>query len=224
MAICQVCQLNNEEGAKTCYSCGQRLQQRRGTRVLDAIRGAIQVDSTVASVPQEEENWEEAVANSSEAILLDPESAELYFNRGLAYDNLGRHAEAIQDYDKAISLDQTDADAHFHRGLAHADLEQFQAAIQDFGECLRLDPEDPEAYFSRGVIYFRLGQYRAALDDYYQSLGIDPEDSETYAHAALAATLLGLDEEAEEFSNGGVELGFAPVFLGIVMDELKKRR
>ena len=88
----------------------------------------------------------------------------------------------------------------------------------------RLNPEDSDAHFSRGLTYFRLGQYRAALDDYHQSLSIDSEDAEICAHATLAATLLGVDEEAEEFKDDAVELGFASEFLQIVIDELKKRR
>ena len=202
MGTCPNCLVDNEEGTATCYSCGHSLQH----------------------LPQKEGSWEEAVASYDEAIRLDPEDAEAYFNRGVAYDNPGEYTAAIRDYSKVISLDGTDVEAYLHRADAYVDLEQFEAALQDYEECIRLNPEDSDAYFSRGLTYFRLGQYRAALDDYHQSLSIDSEDAEICAHGALAATLLGLDEEAEEFKDDAVELGFASEFLQIVIDELKKRR
>ncbi len=219
MLICPNCQLDNEEGATTCYSCGQRLENHRDE--VDTNSGW---SPSLLASPEEEESWEEEIASYDEAISVDPEDANLYFNRGVAYDNLGQHAEAIRDYDKAISLGPEYVDAFLHRGLAYADLEQYQQAIQDYGECIRLDAQDSEAYLNRGVAYFSLGEYQAALDDYFQALSLEPEDAEIYGLAALAATLLGSDDEAAGLQDDAVELGVSPTLLQVVIDELKKRR
>ena len=225
MQVCPSCQLDNEDDAIVCYSCGQSLKPgRQGDNLIPG--GILQPlpDPQLEPLVQEEEDWAEAIANYDEAIRLDPDDAEAYFNRGVAYDNLGQIDLAIQDYSKAIDLDPEDSDAYFQRGLAYSELEQHQNAIQDYQEVIRIEPEDGDAYFNRGLAYFSLGDYQRAFDDYNEAIRFDPEDAEIYAHGALTATLLGWDEEAEEYADRAVELGIAPTFLHVVVEELKKRR
>ena len=225
MLVCPSCQLDNEEGAVVCYSCGKNLGGGWRPDTVDVLgEEPTPSDSLPAALPQEERSWEEAIAECDEAIRLNPSDADAYFNRGVAYDNVGQFDRAIGDYDQAIRLDPDNLDTYLHRGLAYSDLGQFQNAIQDYNELISDDPEDVEAYFNRGVAYFKMGQYQASFDDYNEVIRIDPEDVEVYPHLAVTATLLGKDEEAEEFVELAVELGNAPAFLEVVIDELKKRR
>jgi len=48
--------------------------------------------------------YEEAIVELSKAIELDPEYADAYYNRGLAYNRSGEVAKAISDYEKCIEL------------------------------------------------------------------------------------------------------------------------
>jgi Flp pilus assembly protein TadD len=47
---------------------------------------------------------QEALDALTEAIQLDPESAEAYSYRGVAYYQLGDYDSALEGYDKAIAL------------------------------------------------------------------------------------------------------------------------
>ena len=51
-----------------------------------------------------------------EAIRLNPDDAEAYFNRGALKSDLGRMEEALLDYDEAIRLDPNYAQAYCNRG------------------------------------------------------------------------------------------------------------
>ncbi len=62
--------------------------------------------------------YEDAIAEYTQAIALDPKLAEAYNNRGLAYADLGKYAEAIADYYQAISLDTKYAVSYNNRGEA----------------------------------------------------------------------------------------------------------
>ena len=48
--------------------------------------------------------YDQAIADLSTAIELNPKEVGPYHNRGLAYTKLRRHAQAVQDYSRAIEL------------------------------------------------------------------------------------------------------------------------
>ena len=45
-----------------------------------------------------------AIDEYTTAIQLDPDYAGAYYDRGIAYSNLGQHQRAIEDYDQAILI------------------------------------------------------------------------------------------------------------------------
>ena len=47
---------------------------------------------------------QEAIAEYDEAIRLDPQYADAYYNRGLVYEAEGKKAEAIADFEQHITL------------------------------------------------------------------------------------------------------------------------
>jgi tetratricopeptide (TPR) repeat protein len=91
------------------------------------------------------------VAEYTTAIRLDPDDAVAYYNRGLAYMNLGEYNTAISDYTTAIRLDPDDAAAYNNRGLAYDKLGKYNTAISDYTTAIRLDPDYASAYINRGI-------------------------------------------------------------------------
>lgn len=128
-----------------------------------------------------------------EAIRLNPNSAEAYFNRGLAKAKLDRCPAAIADYDEAIRLKPDFAEAYFYRGCLKDYLapreSQFAArhkalrsAITDFDEAIRLDLDFRKrlhAYYRRGLVKYDLDRYEDAIVDFDAALRLieqgDPE-------------------------------------------------
>jgi tetratricopeptide (TPR) repeat protein len=60
-----------------------------------------------------------AVEYLSNAIKLQPNDAEAYNNRGVAYIYLGQYQQAFEDFNKAIGLKQDYASAYNNRGSAY---------------------------------------------------------------------------------------------------------
>ena len=56
------------------------------------------------NVNLELEKDDEAIADYTEAIRLNPEYAAAYYNRGVVYEKQGKQAEADADYAKAEEL------------------------------------------------------------------------------------------------------------------------
>ena len=140
--------------------------------------------------------YEDAIAEYTQAIALDPKYAAAYNNRGAANNNLGKYAEAIADYDQAIALDPKYAVAYNNRGAAYDDLGKYAEAIADYTQAIALDPKDAAAYNNRGNAYADLGKYAEAIADYTQAIALDPKDAVTYYNRGIAYRNLGKYAEA----------------------------
>ena len=62
-----------------------------------------------------QENYRDAIANFSQAIQLNPNRAEYYYERGLVLGKLGDKEGAIRDFDSAILRNPNYAQAYLQR-------------------------------------------------------------------------------------------------------------
>jgi tetratricopeptide (TPR) repeat protein len=76
--------------------------------------------------------YEEALAAYEQAIRLDPNFADAYYNKGIALNELKRHEEALAAYEQAIHLNPNDAYAYNGKGIALRDLKRYKEADQAF--------------------------------------------------------------------------------------------
>jgi tetratricopeptide (TPR) repeat protein len=76
-------------------------------------------------------DYDNAIADFTEAIRLDPNLAAAYFNRGLAYAHKEDYDRVIADYNAALQIDPNAAAAYNNRGLAYAHKEDYDRAIAD---------------------------------------------------------------------------------------------
>ena len=73
-------------------------------------------------------------SKTTKAIKLQPDNAESYVKRGIAYLDAGKVEETISDYSKAIELNPDDKESYYHRGIAYGEKGEFQCAIEDLLE------------------------------------------------------------------------------------------
>ena len=86
------------------------------------------------------QNYMKAIQDYDNVIQLDPDNADVYYNRGVANRNLGQHQRAIQDYDQAIRLKPT-AWLYNNRGYAYYNLGQDEKADADKAKACSLDSQ-----------------------------------------------------------------------------------
>ena len=175
--------IDNDLAARAWFSVGYLLQQES-----EAEANALKL--------------EEAIGAYDEAIRLNPDYAEVYNNRAVAKNTLGRHDAAIADYDEAIQLKPDYAEAYYNRGAAKNALRRHNDAITDFDEAIKLKPDYAKAYNGRGNAKDALGQHDAAIADYEEAIKLKPEFAEAYYNRGLAKNRLGLVNEARaDFEN-----------------------
>ena len=108
---------------------------------------AADADGPAGSRPDADElqRHEEAIADCSEAIRLDPRNPALFLERAEARSAVGRFEEAVADYDRAIGLDPDRADAYLGRCHAKSELGRHEEAIEDYDHAVGLDPDSAAA-------------------------------------------------------------------------------
>jgi len=74
---------------------------------------------------------DQAIAEATHAIQLDPNSAQAYVFRAEAYRRLRQLDRSLADVTRAVELDPGLFYAHMHRAVLHEALGMFDPAIAD---------------------------------------------------------------------------------------------
>ena len=88
---------------------------------------------------------DDAMVHYAEAIRLQPDYGDAYYNRGTVLFARGRIDEAIADWEKALEMRPNDADAHTSLGNALLQKGALREAIAQYETALTLTPEDPHS-------------------------------------------------------------------------------
>lgn len=148
----------------------------------------------------------EAIADFTEAIELDPDSASAYLRRGEAYLRTGRPADAIADLTKAIAIDPENATSYTYLGgiqQVHGDLED---AAANLTKAIKIDPYNALAYYIRGIVFSEQGKLEEAIADFSTAIDLEPNYTAAYLRRGFAYGPQGRLEEAIADFNKAIEI------------------
>ncbi len=137
-----------------------------------------------------------AITDYNMALMINPDYAYAYNNRGTIFDTLGEQEQALADYNNALRLNPNDERAYYNRGTIYLEIGNYDQALADYNNALRLNPEHISAYNNRGLAYYDLGYYDQAIKDYDFALALNPNDPDVYNNRGLAYYDLGNYEQA----------------------------
>ena len=120
---------------------------------------------------------DEAIAEFSKAIELNPRAGAAYNNRGLAYADQEQYDQALADYAKAIEFSSRDTGSDNNRGEVYRKKGQYEQALADWTRAIEINQRHAAAYLNRGVIFYKTARFDQALADFRQALDINPEDA-----------------------------------------------
>ncbi len=125
-------------------------------------------------------------------IEANPQNAEAYRRRGLAYEKEHDTSQAMLDYDKAIQLNPNVALLYWNRGLLFYKNGNCDQAIADFSKYLQFKPKSELTLLMRGQAYYQNENYDLAISDFNNYLNIDRQWkwSPYFAYIDLAFTYL----------------------------------
>ena len=135
-------------------------------------------EATNSEAKQKE--YEKSIGHYTKAIVLKPDLAVAYNNRGNAYNDTGDFDHAIDDLDKAIDLNPSDAIAYNNRGNAYSGKDDFDHAIEDYTRAIELKPDYAEAYNNRGNAYSGKDDFDHAIEDFNKAIVLKPDLAGAY--------------------------------------------
>ena len=83
-------------------------------------------------------DYHSAIKLYSKAILEDEFNYQAFFNRGVAYHDLGLFREAIIDFTEVIKLNSKFSEAFKSRALSYYSLNESKKALEDYNMATQL--------------------------------------------------------------------------------------
>jgi tetratricopeptide (TPR) repeat protein len=143
----------------------------------------------------DENNLEEAIQALKQAIKLNPESADAYFQLGIAL-SLKRDEEQIKDKPEKVSNSKsTDIRSGKPMILSEAD-KAFEMAAKLYKRITEREPENAEAFFNLGRAYNKIQMDEEAERALRQATKLKPDDSEYQTELGAILIKLAKYEEA----------------------------
>lgn len=144
----------------------------------------------------ERDKYDQAIAEYSEAIRLEPTSSIAYCQRAGAYRRRGDLERAIADCDTALRFDSTLVAAYKERGNAYFERRQWEPALADYNQCVRRSPTYMIAYYNRGLVYFNQGKYDPAIVEFTKAIQLDATYAPAFGYRSLCHLKKGNFDEA----------------------------
>ncbi len=151
-------------------------------------------------------DFDGAIESYDKAIELEPNSAETYNNRGVAWRKKKEYDKAIADYNKAIELKPDYAEAYNNRGVAWKKKKKYDKAIEDYNKAIELEPNDASAYNNRGAAWIEKKEYDKAIKDCNKALELKPDFAYAYNNRGVAWAEKKEYDKAIENYNKAIEL------------------
>jgi tetratricopeptide (TPR) repeat protein len=132
----------------------------------------------------------------TEGIKIDPEQAELYLRRGIAWFHMGHYGIALEDFQEASGIAYDDPRAELWLGLTLVELGRPIEAINAYAAAIRRDRGFMLAYLNRGLAYLSTGEPRKAEFDFDLAIRTDPADARAWFNRGVAQARQGRFSEA----------------------------
>jgi tetratricopeptide (TPR) repeat protein len=139
---------------------------------------------------------EQALADYTRALQLDPDHATTYSDRARVYLRKGEADKALADCDRALQRDTKLAPAYCHRAAALGQKGEVRRALADCARALQLDPVCAAAHATLANLHRLEGDLPRALAASEEAIRLDPNLAEAYYERALVYSGKGDQERA----------------------------
>jgi Flp pilus assembly protein TadD len=136
----------------------------------------------------------EAIAELSRAVSLDPKLSQAHSLLAVAYDRKGLHDRAEDSYRRSIDVNDRDPQALNNLGYSLYLNGNYRAAVDKLKKAAKLAPSDSRILNNLALAQVRLGKY----DDAYRNFARAEGDFNGHANVAALLIRTGREDKAVE--------------------------
>ena len=140
------------------------------------------------------------------AIKINPNSPEVYNNRGLTLHDLKRFDEALVSFMKAINLNPHFADAFNNQGNTYKTINKLNEALLSYSEAIKIDQSHLNAHRNKGNLLRIQGRFDEALIFINQAIQINPNHADAYYIRGLIFHELHRFDDAFDSYNAAIRI------------------
>ncbi len=149
---------------------------------------------------------EQAIPDYHRAIRTDPDQAQLYQDRGVAFSIRGDTRRAAKDFTEAIRRNPRDSVSFGKRGDLQMQAGAHEKAIADYTYAIKLGQRNSENYSRRGRAYLATGQEDLAIADLSQAIKMDRGNFQALFDRARIHTARGNHRQAASDLTDAIKL------------------
>jgi tetratricopeptide (TPR) repeat protein len=145
-------------------------------KALNCNPNLIEALSSKAYVLWHLKQYEESIPAFNRAIQFNPNKIEeLYYCKGVALNEIGRHEDALEACNKAIEYNSEFREPKSLKGLLLLKLKQYNKAIASFGEAIEIDQNSAEDLYNRACAFSLANNIDMAINDLHKSITINSD-------------------------------------------------
>jgi tetratricopeptide (TPR) repeat protein len=185
--IGEALRLDPQNAEARCLEIDFALQQNEVERARELANAAVQelpknprVHLQRGYVMRATDNYRGALHSFEQAIQLEPELAEAYFNKAVCLQILNQPTEAFAALNQAIQLEPGNVSLKWLKASLLAESEDPDQAILELDQIIGEHPDAAEAWQFRGMIHQRMGNLELAKRDFDRVIELRPMETDGY--------------------------------------------
>ncbi|NES78731.1 MULTISPECIES: tetratricopeptide repeat protein [Okeania] len=114
-------------------------------------------------------NFQQAIANYTKAVELNPYYPIAYNNRANIYSHIEKYEQALADYNKAIQLNPNNFKAYINKGLVYYKQGKYEQALVQYDRGIEINPNYAFAYYNKGLVDQQKGNKQQAIKHFLKA-------------------------------------------------------
>jgi len=145
-------------------------------------------------------NFDAVIDSCKQAIKINPDYVDAYYNMGNALQDKGELDAAIASYKQAIKINPDYVEAYYNMGNVLKNMGDLDAAVANYKKAVKINPDYADAYSNMGSALQDKGELDAAIESYKQVIKINPGYVDAYSKMGNALQDKGeLDAAIESY-------------------------
>jgi tetratricopeptide (TPR) repeat protein len=167
-------------------------------------------------------NLNDAIANYSKAIEMDPNYEKAYQARANCYEKQNKKTEAVEDYKKLIIFSPKEKELYYNAGRLLVDLNKFGEADLMLRRALERDNSYQEAIDLEIKTIYQTKDYSYGLSVAQMALDLKKTAVNYYHHAVMFDSLKNYVEAEKEYKNSKYyDSKYIPAYVGLALVQVK---